>query len=332
MRATKRNQGFAGLALAAMGLGCSYHPHPEDGKQECYEGKCPSGYVCQADTNRCWSVGKAPIDVPGTGGTMLVGEGGAPGVGGAHGNGGVNGTGGVVVGVGGVIGVGGLVGAGGVRGTGGVVVLGGVTGAGGTSTPPNFGTVMTIANGQAQGAMTGYGWVAFGVADSVSDPTCSSPAGPLLADTPCKLTVWSSTSAYCVSGSLPALSASPTPTEYDENWGIQVGINSTPDDGTGLLGQAFTGVAISVTGTPTSGLRAVVHRKGDPEKTNYCALLSSGATILFSSFNTACWNGSGTSLSAADVPVLDQIGVQVPSGKTAISVKNLCITGITFTK
>jgi hypothetical protein len=57
-----------------------------------------------------------------------------------------------------------------------------------------------------------------------------------------------------------------------------------------------------------------------------------GLSVLFTNFNTACWDGSGTRLAAADVANLDKLGIQIPAATTAIAVANLCLLGITFTK
>jgi hypothetical protein len=133
-----------------------------------------------------------------------------------------------------------------------------------------------------------------------------------------------------MTGAIPALGATP---DYNNNWGVQVGVNSTDPAGAGL-GQALTSVAITVTGTPTSGLRAMVHRKGDPVGSGYCSPMTSGTAIPFTSFNTKCYDTppDGTALTAADVTIIDQVGVQVSSGTAAVTVTNLCITGITFVK
>jgi hypothetical protein len=301
-------------------VACKYGPHPEDGQQECYNNECPDGYLCQGD-NRCWLIGHEPS---GTGGVIAAGLGGDPGTGGIVGYGGSRGTGGIL-GRGGATTT--VVGTGGVHGTGGVA---GSTGAGGA--PPNAGTVVTIANYQAQGAMTGFGWIALGDLDSVSDPTCSSPAGPISNGVACDYTAWSSPTAYCMSGSLPALPPGAGQTDFDANWGIQIGINATPTPG-GTLAQSFSGLTISVTGTPQTGLRAIAHRAGDGPKQTYCAPLNPGVPILFSSFNSQCWGGTSTVyLSAADVPYLDQLGVQVVSDTVPVKPKNLCVTGITFSR
>lgn len=74
----------------------------------------------------------------------------------------------------------------------------------------------------------------------------------------------------------------------------------------------------------------MVHRKGDGEGTNYCADITLGVEVPFSSFNTSCWDGSGRPLSAADVPDLDWIGIQVYSGPAPVPVSNICLTGLRF--
>jgi hypothetical protein len=135
-----------------------------------------------------------------------------------------------------------------------------------------------------------------------------------------------------MSGAIPALAA--TSPDYTGNWGVQLGLNSTEVAGGGL-GQSFTSVAITVTGSPTSGLRAKVHKKGDAAGTDYCySSMASGTAIPFTSFTATCYDTAkpGAAITAADVPNIDQIGVQVPSSTTAIAVSKLCITGITFAK
>jgi hypothetical protein len=79
----------------------------------------------------------------------------------------------------------------------------------------------------------------------------------------------------------------------------------------------------------------MVHRKGDTVGSGYCAAMTSGTAITFTSFNTKCYDtpADGTALTAADVANIDQIGVQVSSNATAaITVTKFCITGIAFTK
>jgi hypothetical protein len=183
--------------------------------------------------------------------------------------------------------------------------------------------------GKGQGAMVGYGYVALGALDTVSSPTCGPTKAAITKTTACPADPnWSSTSALCVSGSIPALG--PTP-DYAGNWGLSVGLNTTDPAGSGL-GQSFASITITVTGSPTSGLRATVHKKGDPVDTSYCSPMTSGTAIPFTSFNTKCYDTppDGTALTAADVPNVDQVNVQVSSGAAAITVADLCISKIDF--
>jgi hypothetical protein len=205
---------------------------------------------------------------------------------------------------------------------------GGTPPAGGSTGGPPTGTTVTFANGKGVGAMTGYGWVALGSLDSLSDPKCGT--SPFTSTTNCAAATWSTTTSLCITGAVPALGATP---DYTNNWGVSVGVNSTDPAGTGL-GQPFTSVAITVTGSPTSGLRAMMHKKGDPDATSYCATLTSGTAMPMTGFSTTCYTPAspGTALTAADVPNIDKISVQVSSGPAAVTVANLCITGITFAK
>jgi hypothetical protein len=59
-----------------------------------------------------------------------------------------------------------------------------------------------------------------------------------------------------------------------------------------------------------------------------------GSALTITSFTTTCYDTAkpGTALTAADVPNIDKVGVQVSSGTAAISVSKFCITGITFGK
>jgi len=326
MSMSRAHQVLWSYAIGVLAVACVYDPQPPDGVQKCYEQRCPDGYVCGID-DHCHKPESLPVP-PGSGG-MPVGTGGSTPIG-AGGSGGVKGSGGVT-GKGGVVGSGGVTGNGGMTSQGGATGYGGTTSTGGTTAPPNSGTVMTISDGQAQGAMTGYGYIASGSLDTVSDPTCASPAGPITSAVSCEETIWSTPTSYCVAGYIPALPSSPTSADFDANWGIQIGVTPTPDP-SGVLGQKFTQVAATLTGSPLVGLRMVLHRKGDPETSSYCAGISPGVAVAFRSFNTACWDDSGVYLNVADVPNLDRVAIQVSSDSRlgAISVDNLCLVSITF--
>ena len=57
------------LASLALGLACTFSPHPKSGVQACNreDRSCPPGYVCAAD-NKCWSTDDLAA-INGTGGT-----------------------------------------------------------------------------------------------------------------------------------------------------------------------------------------------------------------------------------------------------------------------
>jgi hypothetical protein len=191
----------------------------------------------------------------------------------------------------------------------------------------NTGKTVTFVSGKAVGAMTGYGWTSLGATDTISSPTCGASMAPITGATPCNsITNWSSTTALCVSGNVPIADV---PTYA--SWGLDIGVSATYP-ATGGLGQSFTSITISVTGSPLTGLRAQVHRLGDPVGTSYCAPITSGTAIRFTTFSVDCYNTvpKGPFIAAADVTNIDIVDVQVPSGAAAIAVTNLCITGITF--
>jgi hypothetical protein len=77
-------------------------------------------------------------------------------------------------------------------------------------------------------------------------------------------------------------------------------------------------------------LRAIVHRSGDPDSTSYCAPLTPDKAITLTTFNNKCWDSSGDDLAEGDIAKIDQVGVQVTSGESEITVTDLCLTKIVF--
>jgi hypothetical protein len=251
----------------------------------------------------------------------LVTFGGAPSVGGAVSLGGAPRFGGAPS-------AGGAPTFGGAPSNGGAVSNGGAASFGGAPTTLPSNNIVTFSAGSAQGAMTGPGWVALGPMDAVKSPTCGGL--PITSSMPCMTsTTWNSPSALCVTGYIPALPLYAVQADYDNNWGIDICANATQIQG-GTLGTSYATIAVTVTGTPTTGLRLMVHRKGDPDATWYCAFFMSGAPVRFTSLNTACWDGTGVAFASTDVPNIDRAGVQVPSATTAITLNNLCMTKIVF--
>jgi hypothetical protein len=190
--------------------------------------------------------------------------------------------------------------------------------------------------------MTGFGFVALGALDSVSSPTCdNSKDGGSANETitkasPCAGSAqWASKDALCVTGSIPPLPASAKQEDYDNNWGVQMGFNSSAPAGQPLgdVASSYKTITFTVKGSPQSGLRAEIHRLNDPAEVTYCADMTSGKPIELSSFSTQCYGGpKDVKLKVEDLPRIDKLGVQVSSTTSAIKVESLCLTDVSFGK
>ena len=272
--------------------------------------------------------------IPATGGVFatggMVAAGGITVSSGEKATGGVIATGGVTM-TGGITATGGRTASGGTIGTAGTMTItGGNTGTGGSTGVGPSGTTVTFAGGKAVGAMVGYGWVALGSYDTITDPTCGATKAAITNAAPCATDPnWSATDKLCITGSLPALPASPTTADYAANYGVVVGVNAGDP---GVLGQAFTTITIATAGLPTSTVRAQVHVKGDPDGNSYCMAYSASAMTL-AKFATDCYNTAPTALiAAASIPNIDKVSLEAVSSQTATTVTSMCITGITFGK
>jgi hypothetical protein len=219
---------------------------------------------------------------------------------------------------------------------------GGVTTTGGTTTPTggtttsgtkNSGTTVTFDKGKAAGAMTGYGWVALGSLDTITDPTCGASKTPITSAAPCASDPnWSGT-GLCITGSCPALDA--TTPDYTNNYGVVVGVNAGDAGGTGdssmVLGQTFTSITINATGVPSSEVRAQIHIKGDADSKSYCLKFTPGTAMDIAKFATDCYNTAPSGLfPAASAPNIDKVSLEAVSASTAVTVTSMCMTGITF--
>jgi len=321
-------------------FGCSQAVRNPAGSEngKCYgNGTCNGDLVCSS-ANLC--VRPENGGEGGSGGSESSGGESGNDQGGNDGSGGVSETGGNQD-TGGSDGSGGDEGSGGSGGDGsggsgdtGGSPSGGSSGTGGSSTPGTNACNTTAAsnavafcNGQAVGAMTGWGWVALGSADTLTDPTCDAEKAAITSSAPCAAnTNWSKADALCMTGSIPALDA--TEPDYEGNWGVQIGVNAKdPNAG---IGTTWKSVTISVAGSPSSGLRAVLHKNGDPDSVGYCFAMTSGTAIPITDFNSKCWDSSGDALTEADSASIDKIGVQVSSTAEAITVSDFCVTKIEF--
>ncbi len=127
----------------------------------------------------------------------------------------------------------------------------------------------------------------------------------------------------CVSGTVGADPA------YGSFAMLGVYLNMPPDGGAGsALPWVPTGSGISYSGTNSGGstLRLqLIGASGAPED-NWCALLAAtSGSIPWSSFNTRCWDGSGTAYDA-HVP-LKAVAIVVPGAPSAIPF-DFCLLGL----
>jgi hypothetical protein len=214
-------------------------------------------------------------------------------------------------------------------------IVGGSGGASRTSSSSSRSSgEVTFYSGQAQGRlMTGYAWVAMGKDDSMTSPTCDT-GQPITNAMACTTeTRWSTRNSLCMSGSIPALPAMPVQADYDNNWGMEIGVNAKePSDAVGPAMSGFTTVTFTYSGIPRSGVRAFIHRKGDPDATTYCVdSIKSDASISLTKFNTKCWGDpSSVFLTPPDLPSIDKIGLMVSSTASAITVSDFCLERIRF--
>lgn len=226
-------------------------------------------------------------------------------------------TGGLVTGSGGVAGVtGGTTGSGGapVTGSGGAVGSGGTPVVGSGGAPPAgvtcSGAGFTVSDGYVDNGTTcGY---AFTVSwdGATADPPC---AGGVCFE--------GAGTELCATGNIPATADPMYP-------GMGIGFNAKQGSD-GAAEQVWTttgtGVTVNYTATGATGPVRVVLVNGT---TGYCAAATPGAMIPWASFNTACWDDSGSAFSAG-MPITS-IQLQVNSDVAAQPSVNVCLTDLTI--
>jgi hypothetical protein len=206
---------------------------------------------------------------------------------------------------------------------------GGNTGGGDCPAAPGDNEV-NFCSGRAQGAMTGYAYIALGAQDTATDPMCAPDSSdtnttqPITKDQPCPTTgttVWKEPGSLCISGTIPVVKGG----DYTSNWGLQIGVNTVDPpatgSGEGTLGKNYSSITVTTTGTTepaNKAIRVVIHTVTMAAEANpYCATLkSSGTPIALEAFNTECWGPTTAAkyLTKDDkVEDIDKIGVQISS-------------------
>jgi hypothetical protein len=181
--------------------------------------------------------------------------------------------------------------------------------------------VVTFSDGVAAGAMTGPCWIVLGTADTVTSPAC------IRSGDSCSPAAWPATASLCVTGIVPSVLDG----DYTDNWGIAIGVSATQPP-YGPIGTSYSTITMNWTGSPTTGLRIVVHVSGDPSTTTYCLDdAAAGKKYRLVDFNTECYGGAGgVDLTAADASKIDQVELQVVPSSTPYDLKDLCLDSIVF--
>ena len=139
-------------------------------------------------------------------------------------------------------------------------------------------------------------------------------------------TICLSANSLCAAGTTNTAQSADTTT----NWGTAFGFSLSPSStGTNLVGVQLggSGIAVTLSSLPTGALARIQVSVGSG---NYCAAMSaSSQTIPWTSFNTACWNNSGTYLTGAPTAAT-QIAVTVNGEAGVAGSFDLCVTSLAF--
>jgi hypothetical protein len=189
----------------------------------------------------------------------------------------------------------------------------------GVTPPTATGSLSVSAGYVTAGSLKGYGFTWVG--DQSNSTTCVTPTCDTTGCTP----TFGAT-ALCGAGTVTA------DTTYNSVVGIGFNFNQGStggDPGTVAAPATITVTATLGSGTGDSNARIQVVEKVGTTETPYCvASWTSGTAISIGDFNTKCWDGSGTALSAG--ATLSAIDIVIPSDSTADRPYSVCLTGVTF--
>ena len=183
--------------------------------------------------------------------------------------------------------------------------------------PSTSGSLNVTAGGYVQSSTyKGYAWTA----------TESPSKGSTI--TPANFSTLTTATQLCVSGSVAPDAA------YGGMAKLGINLNQAVTGGTGsVLSYTPTGssVTVDVTNTGGSPLRVQIEAPGGDTDPNlrWCAdLTGSGGTIALSSFNTRCWDASGTFYTAGTP--LELIEILVPGGNATATDFNFCLNALSI--
>jgi hypothetical protein len=140
-----------------------------------------------------------------------------------------------------------------------------------------------------------------------------------------------SSGSFCMSGNVEQIQLLDSGLyDYADDWGCGMGVNLNQVPGNNSPARVLTpsgaGITVSTTTVPQcTQARVQVNNGGSI----YCAALTPGIPILWTEFNTACWDGSGAKLQGP--PSTPYVNISFVTNTTAACAFNdFCVTHITF--
>jgi hypothetical protein len=207
-------------------------------------------------------------------------------------------------------------------GSGGATGAGGVVGAGGTTTATT-----------PVGGTTGSTGARLCNPKTATTPAITSTGGLTCSGGLCTVGTYSGylytygdgTSTICAGpDSLCASGTTGAGDTAGKIWGAGVGVNLDKTDPPAAVQLSGTGLTYALSALPTQGMRAQV----TVGSTDYCVKLAAASgTVLWTAFNTKCWDDSGEKLAAA--PKTPHVGFQVTAA-TAAGTFDFCVKSISF--
>jgi len=186
---------------------------------------------------------------------------------------------------------------------------------------PASGRVVFRADGQLEGAIRGFAWVAGGTGAVFTSPSTEADRAHLRPVGGQFCTSGRMASVICVNEHMPSMRCN-----WGHNWGVSIGWRVRNDED--AWGDAAAGaIAVEFHGR-SSIYRLIAHRRGEPDNKFYCIEnYRSGRVVTPSMFRSECWADPGEAL--PDFKEVDYFNLQYPSSREYVAFR-YCLSGITF--
>jgi hypothetical protein len=119
-------------------------------------------------------------------------------------------------------------------------------------------------------------------------------------------------------------------------WGAGIGFNLNQAKATSSTSPPInpyavtgSGITYALSNLPATGARITISDTSTSPTTDYCApITSASGTVKWATFNTACWDDSGTTLAGAPTTAT-HVNFQVNAGSAA-GTFDFCVTAVSF--